>query len=56
MEAIVQKKLAEDIKPPVTSVGVVGWVKANLFNEWFNSFLTIITLIFLWKTVPPLIR
>jgi general L-amino acid transport system permease protein len=44
------------LKPPVTSVGVIGWVRANLFNGIFNSILTIITLAFLWKTVPPLIK
>ena len=47
---------AEDIKPPVTEVGVVGWIKTNLFNGWFNSLLTIVTLLFLWYVVPPLVR
>lgn len=46
----------EDVKPPVTSVGVIGWVKANLFNGWFNSLLTILTLFLLYMTVPPIIR
>jgi general L-amino acid transport system permease protein len=44
------------LKPPVTSVGVIGWMRANLFNGIFNSILTIVTLAFLWKTVPPLIK
>jgi len=47
---------AEDIKPPVTEVGIVGWIKTNLFNGWFNSLLTIVTLLFLWYIVPPLVR
>ena len=47
---------AQEIKPPVTSVGVIGWIKANLFNGVFNSILTLITLFLLWKTVPPLIQ
>lgn len=46
----------EPIKPPVTSVGVLGWIRANLFNSWFNSILTVITLFFLWKVIPPFIR
>jgi general L-amino acid transport system permease protein len=25
-------------------VGTIGWVKANLFNGWFNSLLTLVTL------------
>jgi len=56
MEAYVQKKSAETLKPPVTSVGVIGWARANLFNGWLNSLLTIVTLYFLWIVVPPLIR
>jgi general L-amino acid transport system permease protein len=47
---------AEVVKPPVTSVGVVGWVKNKLFNSVFNSLLTIATLLFLWKIVPPFIE
>jgi general L-amino acid transport system permease protein len=46
----------DDVRPPVTEVGVVGWIKANLFNGWFNSFLTLVTLFLLWKTVLPFIR
>jgi general L-amino acid transport system permease protein len=56
MEGYVQEIQAEELKPPVASVGVIGWVKANLFNGWFNSILTIVTLLLLWKTVPPFLR
>ncbi|CAB1080557.1 Glutamate/aspartate ABC transporter, permease protein GltK (TC 3.A.1.3.4) [Olavius algarvensis Delta 1 endosymbiont] len=56
MEATANKKTVEDIKPPVTSVGFIGWMRANLFNGWFNSVLTILALIFFYKTIPPLIR
>ena len=42
----------DEIKPPVTDVGVIGWVKANLFNGWFNSLLTIGVLYLLWLSVP----
>jgi general L-amino acid transport system permease protein len=44
------------IKPPVTEIGVLGWLRANLFNTWFNSLLTVVTLYFLWQVVPPLFR
>jgi general L-amino acid transport system permease protein len=46
----------EVLKPPVTSVGVIGWVKNNLFNGVFNSLITIATLFFLWKILPPLFK
>jgi general L-amino acid transport system permease protein len=53
MEQAVQ---AEEVRPPVTQIGVIGWVRHNLFNGVFNSLLTIVTLFFLWKVVPPLFR
>ncbi len=46
----------EELRPPITSVGPIGWVKNNLFNGAFNSILTIVTLFLIWKIVPPLIR
>ena len=56
MEAYVQEKPIEAVKPPVASVGVIGWVRNNLFNGWFNSLLTIITIYFLWMVIPPFVR
>jgi general L-amino acid transport system permease protein len=56
MDAPDQKTQPEALKPPVTRVGVIGWARANLFDSASNSFLTIITLYFLWKIVPGLVR
>jgi len=46
----------EEVKPPVVSVGVIGWMKANLFNGWFNSILTVVTIFCLWETALPFFR
>lgn len=56
MEAYVQKTPAEVLKPPATQVGWIGWVRKNLFNGWFNSILTLLTLFFLWKIIPPFFK
>ncbi len=32
------------LPPPITEVGVIGWMRVNLFSSWFNSILTIISL------------
>ena len=56
MQETAEQIKSETLKPPALSVGVLGWIRANLFNGWFNSLLTIITLVFLWKIVPPLFR
>jgi general L-amino acid transport system permease protein len=53
MKQVVQ---AEEIRPPITHIGVIGWAKNNLFNGVFNSILTVVTLFFLWNVVPPLFR
>jgi general L-amino acid transport system permease protein len=45
-----------EIKPPVASVGLLGWIKANLFSTRLNTLLTVVTLYILWKTVVPFLR
>ncbi|MEA2060485.1 MAG: hypothetical protein U9P10_08275 [Thermodesulfobacteriota bacterium] len=51
---IVKKDLnqVKEIKPPVTEVGFIGWLKANLFNTPFNSILTILVLACCFKIIP----
>ena len=56
MSEINQDTAVEDIKPPVTSIGVIGWARKNLFNNIFNSILTIIVLYVLWAVIPPFVR
>ncbi len=46
----------EEIKPPVTDVGVIGWLRQNLFNGVFNSIATILILGFLIKLIPQFIQ
>ncbi len=52
--------VANDYKPeqppPRKESGALGWARANLFNSWFNTALTLLALYFLIETVPPLIR
>ena len=52
----IDRTVKSEIKPPVASVGVVGWVRANLFNSWFNSILTILALILLYHTFWPFVK
>ena len=44
-----------DMPPPKTEVGVIGWLRSNLFAGWFNSVLTVLTLILLYYMVPPVL-
>ena len=43
-------------KPPVTSVGVLGWLRQNLFSSVGNSILTLITLALLYFGITNLVR
>ena len=44
-----------DQPPPVKAVGVVAWMRANLFSGWFNTLLTLLALYLIWLIVPPLL-
>jgi general L-amino acid transport system permease protein len=46
----------DSIKPPIIQVGVLGWMKKNLFNGVFNSILTIITVYVLLRIIPPFVK
>ena len=40
---------------PVMTIGVLGWLRANLFSSWLNTVLTVAGLLLLWRIVPPLL-
>jgi His/Glu/Gln/Arg/opine family amino acid ABC transporter permease subunit len=39
------------LKPPATSVGALGWVYNNLFNNWYNSILTVLGIVVVYFVV-----
>jgi general L-amino acid transport system permease protein len=45
-----------DLPPPRLSVGAVGWLRANLFSNWFNTLLTLFAIYLVWLILPPLIK
>ncbi len=42
-------------KPPASEVGVIGWLRANLFSSIGNSVLTIVTLVVLYYIVTGVV-
>ena len=44
-----------DMPPPRTSVGVVAWMRANLFSNWLNTLLTLFAVYLVWLIIPPLL-
>ena len=54
--AFVRKKEIPPSEPPLTEVGLIGWLKQNLFSSWLNSLLTVLSVYFiviiLWDFIP----
>ena len=46
--AYVREKSIPPSSPPLIEVGVIGWIRQNLFSSWFNSFLTLFSLYFIF--------
>jgi general L-amino acid transport system permease protein len=42
--------------PPPATAGPLGWLRANLFSNVFNTILTILAAAFLAVAIPPIIR
>ena len=42
--------------PPVTSSGVIGWMKENLFSSIPNTILTLIGIYIIYLLVPPVLK
>ena len=45
-----------DLPPPASTIGVVGWLRRNLFSSPLNIALTVLALYLLHAILPPLLR
>lgn len=54
--AYVRTEESPAMAPPVATGGVAGWLKENLFATPRDTFLTILTFLFLLWIVPPIIN
>jgi general L-amino acid transport system permease protein len=43
----------EALQPPRASIGVLGWLRQNLFSTWYNALLTLLTLWLLYAGLRP---
>ena len=42
-------------KPPISQIGVILWLKTNLFSTWINTALTAASIYLLYIMIPPLL-
>ncbi len=58
--AFVRTEMVPEQAPPITSSGVIGWMRKNLFDGWMNSILTILSLaavtLLLYEILPWIFR
>lgn len=50
-----QAELLPERQPPTSTVGVIGWIRANLFGGALNTVLTLLSVLLLYWSVPPLL-
>ncbi len=46
--------ISDSLPPPVASVGALGWLRKNLFSNWYNSLLTLLALWVLYSLLAGL--
>lgn len=44
----VRETMLPEQHPPASAVGVIGWGRQNLFSGWFNSVLTIVSIVVIY--------
>jgi His/Glu/Gln/Arg/opine family amino acid ABC transporter permease subunit len=45
-----------ELAPPATTVGVIGWLRRNLFSSWLSTVLTLLALYIIYKGLPPIVK
>ena len=53
--AYVKTEMTPDMPPPASTVGFIGWARANLFSSWWNTLLTFIGIYIIYLILPGLL-
>ncbi|HSF93148.1 MAG TPA: amino acid ABC transporter permease [Paracoccaceae bacterium] len=54
-EPFVRTEILGPKAPPLTQVGIIRWMRENLFNGWLNSILTILAILVVYLVVSALL-
>ncbi len=54
-ESYVRTEMLGEKSPPATTVGLIGWVRENLFNGWFNSILSVLSALALFFVLEDIL-
>ena len=56
MELQTTHKNSVTVRPPMASVGILGWMKKNLFSSPLNTLLTLFILSIFWFSILPFLK
>ena len=48
--------LRNQVSPPITDINTISWLKKNLFSTWYNSILSILSILFIYWIGSGLIQ
>ena len=50
-QSYVRDEMLPELPPPATEVGVIGWMRENLFSSWLNTILTLTGIVIVYFAV-----
>ncbi|ARE39486.1 Glutamate/glutamine/aspartate/asparagine transport system permease protein bztC [Rhodovulum sp. P5] len=53
--SFVRTEMVPEQAPPASSVGVIGWLRENLFSSWLNGILTVLSLAFIYSVLSEIL-
>ncbi|MGV6849865.1 MAG: amino acid ABC transporter permease [Marinibacterium sp.] len=53
--SFVREEMLPEQAPPVTSAGIIGWARENLFSSWGSSILSLLAIFFVYYVVANLL-
>jgi general L-amino acid transport system permease protein len=54
--AFVRTAPVPEVARPIVTVGIIGWMRDNLFSSWLNALTTVAVILLLAWVVPPTLR
>lgn len=53
--SFVRTEMLPEKAPPASEVGVLGWIRHNLFSSWLNAILTLVSLFFIYYVLSNIL-
>ncbi len=48
--------ISNQVSPPINKINIISWLKKNLFSTWYNSILTVLSILFLYWIASGLLQ